>query len=224
MIEPKIVVYQYPICAEYVEGKLTWNDEASIDKLFLGLPWKAALDAYSKRARFYWGFSISGHGEEIFPIIDSKVELDTPSMSKPEFLLEMAVMPEKLNSEQRKAFEELLDSYIKDKKFKLWWDDDPRGPRKRSPKVKKKMITLIKKLKHYAEEDDLKLEDVDVSLQEALKYFEFDKDAKSKDVRKSYKGKFKELVLKHHPDSETGSDSAFIYLEKCRTVLERWIK
>ena len=224
MTEPKIVVYQYPLRAERIDNELTWKNESSIDKLFLGFPWKEPLNAYNKRGRFYWGFSISGHGEEVYPVIDAKVELSKPSMANPEFILEIAVIPEKLNKDQRQLFEELLDGHIHDKIFKVWWEDDLRGPRKRSAKVKKKLIATIKRLKNYDGEDDLKLEDVDVSLKEALEFFDYEYAAKSIEVRKTYRLAFKKLVLKHHPDAESGSESSFIYLEKCRSVLETWIK
>jgi len=224
MTEPKIVVYQYTLCAERTDDTLTWKDEDSINKLFLGFPWKEPLNEYNKRARFYWGFSISGHGEEVYPVIDAKVELSKPSMATPEFTLEMAVILEKLSIDQRRQFESLLDDYINDKSFKVWWDDDPRGPRKRSAKVKKKLIAAIKRIKTYDGSDDLKLEDVEVSLKEALEFFEYDYSAKTRDVKDSYKLAFKKLALKHHPDADTGSESSFIYLGKCRSVLETWIK
>jgi len=224
MKKTKIIAYQYVLKPTFKNSGLVWKDESFVDSLFLGFPWREALNNYHKRARFYYGFSLSGHGEEVYPIIDAKVELSKPSLENPEFTFEAAVIPAKLGKEHYDNFIKLLESTVADKEFKVWWDDDPRGPRKRNAKVKKKLIVSIKAIKPYDGTDDLKLEDVEVSVVEALKLFNYPSDSKKPQVRSTYKQKFKELVLKHHPDSETGNESSFIYLEKCRSALEGWIK
>ena len=222
---PKSIAFQYLLKAKRQGDTLVWDlPDEELDKLFLKLPWREVLKRYHSRGRFYWGFSISGHGEEVFPIMDVKVETEKPSLTAPVFSLEMAVQPTKLNSEERTLLEELLESYLKDPNFKLWWDNDPRGPRKRPDKIKKRMLDAVKQMPKYAGEDDLQLEDVKVSVPEALKFFGFDKTTKPRQVKKEFRAKLKSLQLKHHPDTETGSEEKFLYLQKCRSVLEKWTK
>jgi hypothetical protein len=224
---PKIVVYQYVLKAERTEEGLVWKaGEDAISKLFLGFPWQEVLNSYHKRAKFYYGFSISGHGDELFPIIDAKVEVHKASLSNPEFLIEIASMPTKLTSEHRDRLYEVLDDeiLIDENEFKLWWDDDPRGPRKRKLKDKKKLITQVKELVIYTDADDLKLEDAEVSIHEALAYFGFETNLPAKEVRKDFKTKYRQLQLQHHPDTDTGNEEAFLYLQKCHNILKKWIR
>jgi hypothetical protein len=223
---PKILAYQYSLeAARNEEDELSWKtDSKLIDKLFLGFPWKSILSDYNKRANFYYGFSVSGHGDDLFAVIDAKVETSKASLTAPEFLLEVAVMPHKCSMEHHKLLLEVLDTTLEDATFKVWWEHDRRGPRKRKVKDKKKIIDEIKKLGNYAGEDDLKLEDVEVSISEALTYFGFAPHLDRKEVRNEFKAKYRKLQLKHHPDSETGNEENFLYLQKCRGVLGKWIK
>tara|TARA_B100000614_G_scaffold259560_1_gene284442 strand:- start:565 stop:1242 length:678 start_codon:yes stop_codon:yes gene_type:complete len=222
---PKIVVYQYLVSAERKDDKLEWCEE-TISKLLLGFPWREAMNSYNKRAKFYFGFNISGHGDELFPIIDAKVELHRASLQNPQFLIEVATMPNKLTEEHRKALSHLLDDrqIIEDQEFKIWWDHDPRGPRKRKLKDKEKIILDIKAMPAYAENDDLKMEDAEVSIHEALQFFGYEAHASKKDVRDSFKSTYRGLQLKFHPDSETGNEESFLFLQKCHNLLKKWIR
>ena len=225
---PKIIVYQYVLKAERDDdGNLTWNpSQDTISKLFLGFPWQEVMNSYNKRAKFYYGFSISGHGDELFPIIDAKVEIHKASLANPEFIFEIASMPTKLTKEHRDKLYEILDNetLIEKLDFKIWWDDDPRGPRKRKLKDKKKLIEEVKNLSPYTDLDDLKMEDAEVSIHEALTHFGFETNLSAKEVKKDFKTKHRQLQLKHHPDSETGSEEAFLYLQKCHNILKKWIR
>lgn len=227
MAYPKILAYQYPL-------KLKLNSTGEIetfetpieviDLLLLGYPWHKAFTSYFKRSRFYWGFSVSGFGDELFPVIDAKIELEIKNLTNPRYLLEVAVMPNKLKAADREAFDNLLTTYLRDDDFKIWWDNDPRGPRNRSFKEKNKIIDEIKKLAIYKDEDDLKLEDIEVSIDEALQFFSFEKGIKPKEAAKCYKKRLKELQLSLHPDSATGNEEKFLYLQKCRTVVEKYLR
>lgn len=225
---PQIIVYQYVLKAERSsEGVLSWEiGEDKVDKLFLGFPWKELLESYNKRAKFYYGFSISGHGDELFPIIDAKVEVNKSSLNNPEFLIEVASMPSKLIDDHRsKLMDVIEDDVLLDKQdFKLWWDHDPRGPRKRKLKDKKKLVEEVKAVPEYSGGDDLKMEDAEVSIHEALIFFGFDKHVRPKDIRTDFKSKYRELQLKHHPDSDTGNEESFLFLQKCHNILKKWIR
>jgi hypothetical protein len=225
MAKSETIAYQMPLSAKRNEaGELEWaTDVDKINKLILGFDWQAALSKYNKRNKFYWGFSISGcGGEDLLPIIDAKIEMTKASIDNPEFMLEMAVMPGKLEEEHYGLLIEAFDENMEDPQFKFWWDNDPRGPRKRNLKVKGRVIKEVKQISQYSGADDLKLEDVDVSIEEAKIFFEF-KDLVKKDIRKVFKKRLKEQQLKHHPDSTTGSEESFLYLQKCRNVLEKWL-
>jgi hypothetical protein len=226
MTIPKILAYQYLLEANRSDQDgLSWKtDPEKIDQLFLGFPWKSILSDYNKRAKFYYGFSISGHGDELFPVVDAKIETSKMSLTTPEFLLEIAIMPDKCSLEHRKLLLEVLEATIEDPNFKVWWEHDRRGPRKRKVKDKKKIFEEIKNMDSYKDGDDLKLEDVEVSVPEALAYFGFASHLDRNEVRKEFKTKYREFQLKHHPDSETGNEENFLYLQKCRKVLAKWIK
>ena len=221
MKHPKILAYQYTL--SFKDEKLS-PDLVKINQLLLGYPWEQGFQNYKPRARFYWGFSISGFGGDLVPIIDAKIETSKASFSSPEFILEVGVMPNKLISDDRKKFEELLEATLEDDDFKVFWDSDPRGPRKRSFKEKTKILDEVKKLPAYLGEDDPKMEDVDVSLEEAMKYFGFEAGIKPKKAAEGYKRVLKEKQLVMHPDTESGSEDQFLYLQKCRTVVEKYLK
>lgn len=221
----KILAYQYCLKADRNDGELVWEAPSElIDKLFLGFPWVETLNSYNKRSKFYYGFSISGHGDETFAIIDAKIEACKPSINSPEFLLEIAVCPDRCSSEHRAALLELLQETTEDAEFKVWWEDDRRGPRKRKPKDKQKIIDEVIALGDYTGIDDLKLEDVEVSIKDALEFFDYPPHIDRKAARKSYKLKYRQLQLEHHPDSETGDEDKFLYLQKCRKVLDKWMR
>jgi len=225
MAIPKILAYQYQLEASRDENELSWKtDVEKINHLFLGFPWKAILAGYHKRSKFYYGFSLSGHGDEIFPVVDAKIETSKMSLTAPEFLLEVAVMPHKCSAEHLSALLSVLEATIEDPGFKVWWEHDRRGPRKRKVKDKKKIIEEVKKMVSYAGEDDLKLEDVKITVPEALRYFGFVPHSDRKEVRKEFKVKYRKLQLEHHPDSETGNEENFLHLQKCHKVLAKWIR
>jgi len=225
MNKVKILAYQYTLKATREKDKLVWETPTDlIDKLFLGFPWAAILDSYNNRCKFYYGFSVSGHGDEMFAVIDSKIELSKASLTTPEFLLEVAVCTDKCAPEHKSAVMELLEGTIQDPEFKVWWEHDRRGPRKRKPKDKEKILQEVKDLGDYDGVDDLKLEDVEVTIKEALEFFDYPSHIDRKEARKSYKIKYRKLQLEHHPDSETGNEEKFLYLQKCRKVLDKWIR
>jgi len=225
MKQPKILAYQYTLSiTDTAEGPQFQPSKEKIDQLLLGYPWEYAFANYKSRARFYWGFSVSGFGGELVPILDAKIETSKASFTNPEFVLEMGVMPNKLTAEDRQKFSTLLEESLNDEEFKVFWDSDPRGPRKRSSKEKLKIIEEVKKLPVYAGEDDPKIEDIEVSLQEALQYFNFDVEIKPKKAAETYKRVLKEKQLVTHPDTDEGSEEQFLYLQKCRTVVEKYLK
>lgn len=221
MKHPKILAYQYEISLK--DGQLQ-PDSEKITELLLGYPWQGCFDNYRARSRFYWGFSVSGFGGELVPIIDAKIETSRASFTEPQFLLEVGIMPSKLNSQDREKFLKLLETSLEDENFKVFWDSDPRGPRKRSHKEKTKILDEVKKLPDYSGEDDPKIEDIEVSLDEGLTYFGFDKEQKPKKLAELYKKALKEKQLAVHPDSESGSEEKFLYLQKCRAVVEKYLK
>lgn len=224
MISKTFVVYQFILKANIDDKNLIWEtDTKLVDKLLLGLPWRTIIESYSGRNGFYWGLSVAGHVDDAYPIIDLKIETIKASLKKIEFLLEMSVMPGKLTKDQRVLFDESLSDCIDDDGFKIWWGDDPRGPRKRNEKAKKQLLEEVLSIKVYDGSDDMKIEDADVSIEEALEFFEF-QDLKRSEVRNLFKKKLKELQLKNHPDSDTGSEESFLFLQKCRLVLEKWIR
>lgn len=221
MKHPKILAYQYTLV---LKDQVLTPGREKITKLLLGYPWERAFSSYNGRSRFYWGFSISGFGSELVPIIDVKIETSKTSLTSPEFILEVGVMPTKLGEQDRAALINLLEETLQDEEFKVFWDHDPRGPRKRSFKEKVKLLDEVKKLDVYDGSDDPKTEDVEVSLEEGLAYFGFDTGLKPKKISESYKKALKEKQLTVHPDSETGSEDQFLYLQKCRTVVEKYLK
>jgi len=224
---PKIIVYQYIVKATRDEKDIDWGiEDETMSKLFLGFPWKEALNSYNIRTKFYYGFSISGHGDEQFPIIDAKVEVHKPSLANPEFMIEVASMPTKLLPEHREHLNSVLNdaSLIEKQEFKIWWDDDPRGPRKRKLKDKNRLIAKVKELDSYTGSDDLKMEDAEVSIPEALIFFGFDTNFTQREARKDFKVRYRQLQLEHHPDSETGNEESFLFLQKCYNILKKWIR
>lgn len=221
----KVIVYQMLIKATKADGKFIWGlPIEDIDSLFLGVDWKGPFQKYNLRTRFYWGFSISGSGEEAYPVIEGKLELTKASLEAPEFTAELACMPGKLEQSQRDLLHQTIEKFITNEDFKVWWDDDPRGPRKRPLNTKQQLLAELKTIKSYNGSDDMKLEDVTVSIKEALQYFGYEPTIKAKEVNKSYKKKLKELQVKCHPDSDSGSEDSFVYLQKCRKVIEGWLK
>lgn len=221
----KVVVYQMLLKATKKDEKFSWEiPSKDIEDLFLGIDWQGPFQRYNLRSRFYWGFSISGSGEEAYPVLEGKLELSKPSLDTPEFTLEVACVPSKLEASQREMLHQSVEKFLTNEDFKIWWEDDPRGPRKRPLNIKQQLLNDLKKLKAYNGSDDMKLEDVTVSIKEALQYFGYEANTKPKEVAKSFKKKLKELQVKAHPDSDSGSEDSFIYLQKCRKVVEVWLK
>jgi len=57
-----------------------------------------------------------------------------------------------------------------------------------------------------------------------MKYFRFEAGIKPKKAAEGYKRVLKEKQLVMHPDTESGSEDQFLYLQKCRTVVEKYLK
>ena len=222
MNNASMLVYRVPVSAEVKDGELSLG--AEVAELSLGINWILYAKKYFRRSGFYWDLSISGHGEGSLPVIDAKVELHVKSLTVPVFMLEVATLPAKLNLDQRSTLEKVLEDNLENPEFKVWWENDHRGPRKRSAKVKKKLLDKVKLLKKYDGSDDLKLEDIQVSIKEALTYFEFDTSSSKEEVKGGFKPQLKKFQLKTHPDSETGSEEDFLYLQKCQEEILTWLK
>ena len=218
-----MIVYRVPIPAEIKEGVL-WLDAEQIATLSLGINWIPYAQKYYRRSGFYWDLSISGHGEGALPVIDAKVELHVRSQTAPVFMLEIATLPTKLDLDQRSTLEKVIEDNLDNSEFKVWWENDHRGPRKRSAKVKRKILDKVKSLNKYDGSDDLKLEDIQVSIKEALSYFEFGNNASKEEIKEGFKPKLKKFQLKTHPDSVTGSEEDFLYLQKCKIEILTWLK
>ena len=93
---------------------MSWTPEPEIiDKLTLGLGWRMPLASYKTRNNFYCGFEIKGDSD-LFPILEGKIELEVPSLTAPEFTLEMAVTPSKISTEHREAVVQLLKNFAED--------------------------------------------------------------------------------------------------------------
>ena len=218
-----MLVYKVPVSAEVKDGVL-WLDAEKVATLSLGINWVPYAQKYYRRSGFYWDLSISGHGEGSLPVIDAKVELHVKSKTSPVFMLEIATLPAKLDLDQRSNLEKVMEDNLDNPEFKVWWENDHRGPRKRSAKVKRKLLDKVKSLNKYDGSDDLKMEDIQVSIKEALTYFEFDKDSSKEEIKDGFKPKLKRFQLKTHPDSETGSEEDFLYLQKCKSEILTWLK
>lgn len=224
-MQPKVLVFEYQLRAKRVDGQLTFElSNEELDDLFLGFDWKTPINSYSGRTKFYWGFSISGHGEEAMPVIEARMEASVQSLAEPAFLLEMAVTPSKIDTEQKQRLLRATKLLLKRSEFRIWWDHDVRGSRKRSNKAKLKLWEELNRQKDYAGEDDLRLEDVKVSVGDALEFFGFERKAKARDVKTQFSPKLKEMQLRYHPDSETGNEETFLHMQRCRSILEKWMK
>ena len=218
-----ILIYRVPVSSEVKDGIL-WLAADEVATLSLGINWIPYAQKYFRRSGFYWDLSISGHGEGSLPVIDAKVELHLKSLTAPVFMLEVATLPSKLDLDQRSLLEEAIESNLENPEFKIWWESDHRGPRKRSAKVKRKILYGVKALKRYNGSDDLVLEDIQVSLKEALTYFELNQNSSKKEAREDFKPILKKFQLKTHPDASTGSEEDFLYLQKCKTEILAWLK
>lgn len=218
------VAYKYTFCGKRVDNRLKWAPAPSkISLLTLGFDWRHPISNYNKRSEFYYGFLVSKNGEEMSPIIDAKIELTKASIDYPQFTFEAAVAVPRLSLEQRDLFNKMLNEFKEDPKFKIWWDDEG-GPRKRSAKKKDLLIKTILSLPSYNGEENLSHEDAEVSIRDALKYLEYEPKTDKNQIKKDYKKRIAKLTLKFHPDNqETGNEEQFIYLQKCKVVLDSWV-
>ena len=95
--------------------------------------------------------------------------------------------------------EEGLKASIEEEKLRIWWSNDSRGSRKRSLDDKRKILQEVKQTQGYDGSGDLKLEDIEISVSDALEFFGFDSNIKIKDLKKVFKDRFREFQLKYHP-------------------------
>lgn len=214
------LIYQYLFTISRNSNELSKN--FLLNKLTFGLA--KIFSSYSCRKDPQFTTTLFDHGQEGFPIIDITFGLDKASIDTLNFLLEVTVVPSKLISEQRSDFEKTLSEVIGDENLKIWFDTDPRGARKRSLSDKQKILDQLKEMPSYNGSSDLKLEDIEITILDALTFFGFDKTTKPKELKKIFKKKFREYQLKHHPDSESGDDLTFMHVQNCREVLEKWMK
>jgi len=222
----RILIYEYELQANRDDkDQLTWEvDPERVDQLLLDLPWQKPLQTYNKRNKFYWGMSV-GYDEGIPPIIDASIELVKPSIKHPVYQLEVLITPGKLDSGQREHLDKTLRSFKGDPKLKIGWEDAISPPRKRTDKALKRLLKQLRDIPLYKGDDDLELQDSVVSVPEALEFFGFETASKQKTVSKVFTAKLREMQFKFHPDNpESGSESNFLFLQKCKNVLENWIK
>jgi len=179
---------------------------------------------YSNRKELHSVMSLFDHGNEGFPVINITFGLTKASVENLEFLIEVLTVPAKLLPFHREQLEKVVAQMLEDENFKLWWSSDPRGPRKRPLVDKQKILQQLKEIPAYSGASDLQLEDIDISISDALEFFGFDKATKARDLKKTFKKKFREYQLKHHPDSASGDEKTFMHVQNCRDVLEKWMK
>jgi len=222
----RILIYEYKLQANRNEqDQLEWElGPGRIKELLLGLPWQDPLQTYNRRNKFYWGMSL-GYDEGIPPIIDASIELIKPSIKHPEYQLEVLITPGKLDPKQREQLTTMLRSFKGDPKLRIGWEDSIGGPRKRTDKALKRLLKQLREIPVYNGGDDLELQDIVVSVPEALEFFGFETNTKPKMIKKTFMAKVREMQFKYHPDnSESGSEDTFVFLQKCKKVLENWIK
>ena len=222
----RILIYEYELQGNRNEdGQLEWElDPEKINQLMLGLPWQSHLQTYDRRSKFYLGMSL-GYDEGIPPIIDASIELTKPSIKHPVYQLEVLVTPGKLDPVQRERLSNTIRAFKGDPKLRIGWEDAIGGPRKRTDKALKRLLKQLRDIPVYKGNDDLELQDVVVSLPEALEFFGLESGSKPKTIRKVFTTKLREMQFKYHPDNaESGDEDTFLFLQKCKNVLENWIK
>ena len=199
---------------------MKWIPEPEvIDQLTLGLGWRMPLDSYKTRNNFYCGFEIKGDSD-LFPILEGKIELEVPSLTAPEFTLEMAVTPSKISTEHREAVVQLLTDFAKDDDLHAWWDDDRKGPDRKPAKNKQRVLKrLANKIPMYSGEDELDPDKCVITPEEALEYLEFE-DVPTENV---FKTQLRKMQLKFHPDRNEGEEGPFKKLQKCKSIVEELI-
>lgn len=214
----KILIYTYQIKASVKEdGSLEWApSEEAIDELFFHMNWQMPVNTYRKRDSFFTGFEIKGNSD-IYPILEGKIELDVPSLIAPEFVLEVACTPSKLDVEQKAKVLALIEKYEQDDLFKAWWDSDDKGPDRKPRKNKQRIISILKsKMPEYKGEDDLTPDKCAVTLTEALQFLELGDNLPDE---KAFKAQLKKMQLKYHPDRNGGEEEPFKKLQKCKEII-----
>jgi len=223
----KAISYQYQfVVPRDKDGKPVFDDVKSLNQLSFGL--NDIFNAYFIRKQFHFETSVFDYGQEGFPIYTISLSSIKVTTKDWKFQLAATVVPSKLIDVHRQLLHDGLAhtiDFVKDpEQFKIWWDNDPRGSRKRSLEDKVKILDEIRAMPTYNGSSDLQLEDIELTIEDALEFLGFNRASKPKDLKKIFKSKFRELQLKHHPDSPTGSDNAFMHLQNCREVVERWLK
>jgi len=223
MSYPRALVIQYEIEADKNGDVLGWTENASLlDRLLLGVPIHMPLKTYAKRNRLYAGFSV-GYDDALF-FLEGSLELTKATLKKAFFELEVVIIPSKLDPAQLEDLSALLRDNADNPKFKVGWEDSLAGPKKRTAKAMKRLLKQLKDDKSYSGEDDLRLEDIDVTHAEALEFLGYDATAKKNQVKADYKVKYRELTVKYHPDADQGDEDKFMFLQKCKATLDDWLK
>jgi hypothetical protein len=220
---PKTLLYSFLLTGKKTNNTVEWDvDPATLDKILLGIPLHIPLNDYNSRSRIYSGFNI-GYDDSM-SFIEGSLDLVKSSLKELVFEVEMAVVPSKLETGRREAMESLLIEFKGDKRFKVGWEDSMTGIKKRTDKAMKRLLKQLRGIPHYKGEDDLKMEDIAVTVPEALSFLGLNEDAKKKDVVKTYKVSYRELARKLHPDSDEGDEDSFMFLQKCKSALDSWTK
>lgn len=216
----KSISYQYTFKIKYGESDAEVND-TNISGLCFNLD--SFFRPYLKRKEPYFYTSMFDYGQEGLPIIDIGFQLVDAKSDFLTYQIDVMVVPVKLSECHREFLETVLEKVIEQDDFKIWYGNDPRGARKRSLLDKQQILAYIK-ASQYDGSSDLKLEDIEITVEDALSFFGLNKDIKVKEFKKVFKKRYRELQLKYHPDSELGSENDFMRLQDCKDILEDWIK
>lgn len=219
----KAISFQYDfVISRNKEGQVIFDVPECLADLSFGFD--VQFRPYLARKQPHFEANIFDYGADGFPTVSISLTLIKATANFLNFQLEVTAVPSKLIGTHRMMLERGLEKVIDTENFKIWWDNDPRGARKRSSGDKKKILETIKEIPVYDGSSDLKLEDIEITVPDALEFFGFSKSIKAKELKKVFKGKFRELQLKYHPDSDTGDESIFMHLQNCREVLDGWMK
>lgn len=214
----KSISYQYKFKVK--QGSLNYQNTI-ISNLCFNLDFLFLPYLGRKEPCFYT--NVFDYGQEGLPLIDIGLQLVDIKSDFLTYQIDITAVPPKLSENHRKLLEDSMEQVIEQDDFKIWMGNDPRGARKRSLTDKRQILNQIKLMPHYDNSGDLKLEDIEITVNDALDFFGFEKDIKLKDIKKLFKKRFRELQLKYHPDSESGNENIFMRLQNCKDVLEEWM-
>lgn len=218
-LNPVSLNYSIKIGGSIVDGKvkLTTSEE-DLNKVLLKFDAYSLIKPFLSRASLEVYLNVTSL--EI-PIVDIRFEtLSEEDPNALKFNLEVSVLPEKLNKEEHQLLLELIQNNLENKSFYLWWST---GKKTKLTTKKRKILKKLLEIQAYQNEDSFIHSDNPVLIEDALRLFEF--DAGSKTIAKEkFKNKLRELQLKLHPDSNTGSEKEFKYLQKCKILLEEWLE